>query len=71
MASMRLAALAIFLAVDSAVAINDGLGLTPPMGVNSWTSFGTGVTAADLISMGQFFVTSGMRAAGYDIVCSE
>lgn len=37
-----------------AAALPDGLARTPPMGFNSWTAFGSGVTAADLIGVGQY-----------------
>ena len=40
-------------------AIDDGLCQTPVMGMNSWTAFGQAVTAADLLDVGRFFVSSG------------
>eukprot|EP00759_Apiculatamorpha_spiralis_P027968 PhF_6_TR30577/c0_g2_i1/m.44953/K07407/E3.2.1.22B, galA, rafA; alpha-galactosidase len=54
--------------VQACFAIDNHLGRTPIMGVNSWTSFGTSVTAADLQGMGDFLVSSGMAKAGYQFV---
>ena len=46
-------------------AIDDGLCRTPIMGMNSWTAYGASVTAKDLLDVGQFFVSSGLRDLGY------
>lgn len=56
------AILALALIARSAVAIDDGLARTPPMGSNSWTAVGTGVSADFLLKVGQFFVSSGLAA---------
>lgn len=41
------------------------------MGFNSWTAFATGVTAQDLRATADFFVSSGLAAAGYAYVNSD
>ena len=52
------------LLLHAAAALDDGLCRTPIMGMNSWTAFGASVTEADLLSVGRFFVTSGLREKG-------
>ncbi|MEO3755398.1 ricin-type beta-trefoil lectin domain protein [Streptomyces sp. B6B3] len=42
--------------------------LTPPMGWNSWNSFGCGVTEAAVREAADAMVNSGMRDAGYEYV---
>lgn len=42
--------------LTTVAAIDDGLCRTPIMGTNSWTAFGSGVTAADLIATGKLVV---------------
>jgi alpha-galactosidase len=54
-----------------AVALDDGGCRTPIMGMNSWTAFGSNVNAADLIDVGKFFVSSGLRDAGYKWVNTD
>ena len=51
--------------------MDNGLARTPPMGFNSWTAFGTGVSEADLRATADFFVSSGLREAGYLYVNSD
>jgi hypothetical protein len=41
------------------------------MGMNSWTAFHSSVTEADLLSVGEFFVSSGLRAKGYRFVNTD
>lgn len=49
----------------SASSLDNGLLRTPPLGFNSWTAFGTGVSEADLRATADFFVSSGLKDAGY------
>jgi len=63
--------LALVVCLPLALALPDGLALTPPMGWNSWTSFGCGVTAADLLDTATFFTTSGLAAAGYTYINTD
>ena len=49
-----------------AQSLDNGLLRKPPMGFNSWTAFGTGVSEADLKSTADFFVSSGLADAGVD-----
>lgn len=44
------------------------LGATPPMGWNSWNTFGCNVSEALIRSMADAMVARGMRAAGYQYV---
>jgi alpha-galactosidase len=60
---LRLAALAA-VAATGASALENGLARTPPMGFNSWTAFGSGVTAEALIGVARFFKSSGLLDAG-------
>lgn len=50
------------------LALPDGNARTPPMGFNSWTGFGCAVTAHDLVAVGEFFISSGLAAKGYEYV---
>jgi alpha-galactosidase len=52
-------------------ALDNGLGRTPPIGFNSWTAFGTGVNEAALRATADFFVSSGLKAAGYLYINSD
>jgi alpha-galactosidase len=63
--------LVLVLQPPAAQALDDGLCRTPIMGMNSWTAFGQGVTEADLLAVGSFFVSSGLRDAGYRWVNSD
>ncbi|MEU2225934.1 ricin-type beta-trefoil lectin domain protein [Streptomyces sp. NPDC018347] len=42
--------------------------LTPPLGWNSWNSFGCGITEAQVHQAADAMVSSGMKAAGYQYV---
>ncbi|MFP8886252.1 glycoside hydrolase family 27 protein [Streptomyces mangrovi] len=42
--------------------------LTPPLGWNSWNSFGCGITEAQVRQAADAMVSSGMRDAGYEYV---
>ena len=51
-----------------AVALDNGLAKTPPMGFNDWNSFGCNVDEALIKQTADFFISSGMKAAGYRYV---
>ena len=53
-----------------AYALDDGLARTPPMGYNNWNSTGCGAAFnADFVRhTADFFVSSGLKAAGYTYV---
>jgi alpha-galactosidase len=51
-----------------AMALNNGLALTPPMGWNDWNSFGCNVNEQLVQQTADVIVNSGMRAAGYQYV---
>ena len=57
--------------LPATAALDDGLCRTPIMGMNSWTAFGASVTEADLLNVGKFFVSSGLRKAGYRWINSD
>ena len=67
----KMRALACFLGVTAALSLDNGLLRTPPMGMNSWTSVGTGVSSAFLRGVADFFVSSGLAAKGYKYVNSD
>jgi alpha-galactosidase len=51
-----------------ALALDDGVARTPPMGWNSWNRFGCDVSEHLIQRMADAMVTSGMRDAGYQYV---
>jgi alpha-galactosidase len=55
-------------AVTPALALNNGLALTPPMGWNSWNTFGCTVSDSLIRSMATAMVKSGMKKAGYQYI---
>jgi alpha-galactosidase len=44
----------------------EGLALTPPMGWNSWNTFGVEINEAVVKDIADILVSSGMKAAGYE-----
>lgn len=46
----------------------NGLALTPPMGWSSWNFFGDNINESLIISTIDFFVSSGIQAAGYHYI---
>ena len=66
-----LALLALLLLASGGCALDNGLARTPPRGFNSWTAYGTGVDAGKLKAVADFFVSSGLREAGYLYVNSD
>ena len=51
--------------VPSAVALDNGLARTPPMGWSTWNTFRCDYTEVDLRGVAQTLISSGMAAAGY------
>jgi alpha-galactosidase len=51
-----------------AAGLDNGLALTPPMGFNDWNAFGCNVSEVLIEQTADFFVSSGMKGAGYDYV---
>jgi alpha-galactosidase len=56
---------AVFFACGSAVALDNGLAKTPPMGWNSWNKFGCDVSEKLIKEMADALVSTGMKDAGY------
>jgi alpha-galactosidase len=51
-----------------AAALDNGLALTPPMGFNNWNAFGCDVSEKLIKETADLFVSSGLKAAGYQYV---
>ncbi|MEN3308255.1 MAG: alpha-galactosidase, partial [Micromonosporaceae bacterium] len=51
-----------------AEALDNGLGLAPPMGFNDWNAFGCNVSEQLIKDTADLFVTAGLKAAGYQYV---
>jgi alpha-galactosidase len=54
--------------VNNAQALSNNLGLTPPMGWNSWNIFGGNIDENKIKQIADAMVTSGMKDAGYEYV---
>lgn len=63
-----LAALLLILAIAPARALDNGLGRTPLLGFNSWNFFACNVNETLMMATMDFFVTTGLRDAGYKMV---
>ncbi|GAA1805405.1 ricin-type beta-trefoil lectin domain protein [Luedemannella flava] len=59
---------AVALNLPSAQALDNGVGRTPPMGWNSWNTFGCNINESLIRGMADAMVNSGMRDAGYQYV---
>ena len=46
----------------------EGLAMTPPMGWNSWNTFGTSIDEKLVKETADIMVSSGMAAAGYNYI---
>ncbi|MFL6118245.1 glycoside hydrolase family 27 protein, partial [Actinophytocola sp.] len=62
------AAVAVTSTPPTAAALPDGLALTPPMGFNNWNATGCAIDETLVRATADFFVTSGLRDAGYQYV---
>ena len=51
-----------------ALAFDNSLALTPPMGWNSWNAFGENVSETLIKQMADATVTNGLQAAGYEYI---
>jgi len=51
-----------------AAALPDGLAMTPPMGFNNWNATGCAIDETLVRATADFFVSSGLRGAGYQYV---
>ncbi|SEG11650.1 alpha-galactosidase [Actinacidiphila yanglinensis] len=51
-----------------AAALDNGLATTPPMGFNDWNAFGCNVSEQLIKDTADYFVSSGLKAAGYQYV---
>ena len=60
--------LALLLSGPFARALTNGVALTPPMGFNSWYSYGAGVNEALIKSIADAMATNGLLAAGYNYI---
>ena len=59
------------LGAAAAAALDNGLARTPPMGWNSWNCYGAGITADKMKATADFFVSSGLKDAGYTYVSTD
>ncbi|MFE7873256.1 alpha-galactosidase, partial [Micromonospora humida] len=59
---------AVALRTSPALALNNGVARTPPMGWNSWNTFGCNISEALIRQMTDAMVSSGMKDAGYQYV---
>ncbi|MFC7759995.1 glycoside hydrolase family 27 protein [Catellatospora bangladeshensis] len=63
-----MAAAAVSLPGTAAQALDNGVGRTPPMGWNSWNTFGCNISEALIRQHADAMVSSGMRDLGYQYV---
>jgi alpha-galactosidase len=68
LAAVVVAAAAVLIPAAPALALNNGLALTPPMGWNDWNTFGCNVNAQLVEQTADTIVSSGLQAAGYQYV---
>src|SRR4051812_16190045 len=62
------AAAAVTAASPPAAALDNGLARTPPMGFNDWNAFGCNVDEQLIKQTADYFITSGLKDAGYKYV---
>ncbi|GHJ43718.1 alpha-galactosidase [Catellatospora sp. TT07R-123] len=68
MVAALLAAAAVGWQATAVQALENGVARTPPMGWNSWNTFGCSINEALIRQMADAMVSSGMRDAGYQYV---
>src|SRR4051794_40999529 len=68
LAAVVVAAAAVLIPAAPALALNNGLALTPPMGWNDWNTFGCNVNAQLVEQTTDTIISSGLQAAGYQYV---
>src|SRR5689334_11103902 len=67
-AALTVSAGVVALPAAPALALPDGLALTPPMGFNDWNAFGCDVSEQLIEQTADLFVSSGLKDAGYQYV---
>jgi alpha-galactosidase len=67
-AALLMTSAAVGLHVSAAQALDNGVGRTPPMGWNSWNTFGCNINEALIRQHADALVSSGMRDLGYQYV---
>src|SRR5882757_5548717 len=60
--------LTVIITPTPALALDNGLARTPPMGFNDWNAFGCNVSEALIEQTADYLVSSGLKAAGYTYV---
>jgi alpha-galactosidase len=60
--------LALLIPLESAVALDNGLALTPPMGWNSWNTFRLNINEDLVKQVADMMIEKGFRDAGYEYV---
>jgi len=66
--ALAAAGLSVVVTATPAQALDNGLAKTPPMGFNDWNSFGCNVDEQLIKQTADLFVSSGLKAAGYQYV---
>lgn len=66
--SLLMLPLLLTVGLNHALALNNGLAKTPPMGWNSWNKFACDVSESLIREMADAAVTSGMKDAGYQYI---
>jgi alpha-galactosidase len=67
-AGVLVTGLSVVLAAAPAKALDNGLAKTPPMGFNDWNAFGCNVDEQLIKQTADYFVSSGLKDAGYNYV---
>jgi alpha-galactosidase len=67
-ATLTLVGGVVALPVSPALAVDDGLARTPPMGFNDWNAFGCDVSEQLIKQTADLFVSEGLEDAGYEYV---
>ena len=65
---MKIFYVAIFSLIYLVTSLDNGVGLTPPMGWNSWNKFGCSINEKLIMSTIDTIVSSGLAKAGYTYV---
>jgi len=56
----------ISLLASSAFCLNNGVGLTPALGYNTWNDFRCNITAEDVMDVADAMVRQGLTKVGYE-----
>ncbi len=68
MAALALAVASTLTSTPQAQALDNGVGRTPPMGWNTWNTFGCNINETLIRQTADSMVSSGMRDLGYQYV---